>query len=49
MEFPGDVPAGAVHEDHDMSVRCHGSAELVGHRLYGGGAQRKPRAANPDS
>ena len=40
IEFAGDVPAGAVHEDHGMRVRCHGLAELVEHRLHGGGADR---------
>jgi hypothetical protein len=43
----GDVPAGAVHEDHGMGVRGHGLAEFIQHRLHGGGADRGQDQGNP--
>ena len=56
----GDVPAGAIHEHDRVGVWRHGLAELVEHRLHGGGthrgqdqgdagiARRTDRAEQPD-
>jgi hypothetical protein len=39
-EILGDLPAGAVHQHDRMSAGADGLAELVEHRLHGGGADR---------